>query len=32
MLTAHLTSAWLREYLRQRGGVLTLSKRVVIAG
>jgi hypothetical protein len=32
MLRVWLTSPWLREHIRKRGGIIQLSRRIVIAG
>lgn len=29
---AHITSGWLRNHIRERGGVLNITTRLVIAG
>jgi len=29
---AHIMSSWLRQYIRERGGVLNIGTRVVIVG
>jgi hypothetical protein len=32
MKEAHIMSNWLRQYIRERGGALNISTRVVIVG
>lgn len=32
MVQAHLSSSWLRKHIQERGGVLNISTRLVIAG
>lgn len=32
MLSAHITSKWLRNQLVEKGGVMNIDRRIVIAG